>query len=90
MLVKDIYGDANPHPGLSGDYVASSFAKLANDTKTAPEEFPTKYKKEDMLNSLLFMISFNIGQLAVITSQIHDIDDIYFVGNYVNSNPIGK
>ena len=61
MLVKDIYGDNIPLEGLNGDWVASSFAKLANDTKTKPEEIPEKYKKEDMLKSLVFMISFNIG-----------------------------
>lgn len=36
------------------------------------------------------MISFNIGQLAYLTSVIHDIDDIYFVGNYIRDNNIGK
>jgi len=40
MLVKDIYGDKNPSLGLNGEWVASSFAKLANDTKTKPEEIP--------------------------------------------------
>ena len=43
-----------------------------------------------MLNSLMFMISFNIGQLAFFSSQVHDIDDIYFVGNYIRNNPVGK
>ena len=38
----------------------------------------------------MYMISFNIGQLAYFSSQIHDIDDIYFVGNYIRNNPIGK
>jgi len=43
-----------------------------------------------MLHSLMYMISFNIGQLAYFSSQIHDIDDIYFVGNYIRNNPLGK
>jgi pantothenate kinase len=30
-----------------------------------------KYKKEDVLNSLVFMISFNIGQLAYLTAELH-------------------
>ena len=36
------------------------------------------------------MISFNIGQLAYFSSQIHDVDEIYFVGNYIRNNPVGK
>ena len=47
-------------------------------------------KKEDIIKSLMFMISFNIGQMAYLTSVIHDIDDIYFVGNYIRDNNIGK
>lgn len=42
-----------------------------------------------MLKSLMFMISFNIGQLAFFASQIHEIDDIYFVGNFIRNNPVG-
>jgi pantothenate kinase len=62
MLVKDIYGDNSPLKGLSGDLLASSFAKVAYDhdidTRNNTEK---KYSKEDVLNSLVFMISFNIG-----------------------------
>ena len=31
MLVSDIYGDNNPFKELSGDLLASSFAKVAQD-----------------------------------------------------------
>ena len=72
------------------DWLASSFAKVANDSNTKPEDIHTKYKKEDMLHSLMCMISINIGQLAVFSAQIHDIDDIYFVGNFIRNNPLGK
>jgi len=44
MLVKDIYGDTSPIPGLQGDYLASSFAKPANDHLTNPEDIKKKYK----------------------------------------------
>jgi pantothenate kinase len=90
MLVKDIYGDKNPFKDLKGEWLASSFAKVANDHSTGSEEIKSKYKKEDILHSLMFMISFNIGQLACFASSIHDIDDIYFVGNYIKNNPLGK
>ena len=90
MLVKDIYGTNSPFKELQGDWLASSFAKVANDHTTKGEDIQKKYKKEDILNSLMFMISFNIGQLAYFSSQIHDVDEIYFVGNYIRNNPVGK
>jgi type II pantothenate kinase len=90
MLVKDIYGDRMPFEELRGDWLASSFAKVANDHTTPGEEIMNVYKKEDIIKSLMFMISFNIGQMAYLTSVIHDIDDIYFVGNYIRDNNIGK
>lgn len=65
MLVKDIYGNASEIYGLSGDLLASSFAKVAFDNefdgKLKFQDISKKYKKEDVLNSLVFMISFNIG-----------------------------
>ena len=33
MLVKDIYGNNSPFQGLTGDLVASSFAKVAFDNE---------------------------------------------------------
>ncbi len=33
MLVKDIYGDNSPIKGLTGDLLASSFAKVAFDNQ---------------------------------------------------------
>jgi pantothenate kinase len=66
MLVKDIYGQNSPIKGLHGDLLASSFAKVAYDNEFDKkmkynEETSKKYSKEDILNSLVFMISFNIG-----------------------------
>lgn len=65
-MVKDIYGDKVPYKELQGDLLASSFAKVAFDNIIDPQQVGTqlnrdKYKKEDILSSLVFMISFNIG-----------------------------
>ena len=94
MLVKDIYGDKSPYSELTGDLLASSFAKVAFDNEfdgklKFNEQTASKYKKEDVLNSLVFMISFNIGQIAYLTSQLHGVDKMYFIGNYVRNNDIG-
>lgn len=65
MLVKDIYGENSPFKELNGDLLASSFAKVAFDNefdgKLKFNDVSEKYSKEDILNSLVFMISFNIG-----------------------------
>lgn len=64
MLVKDIYGENSPF-SLKGDLLASSFAKVAND-QSCPlsTSVRDRYAEEDVLSSLVTMISFNIGQLA--------------------------
>ena len=92
MLVKDIYGDNSPFKDLRGDLLASSFAKVAFDNefdgKLRFDDISGKYKKEDVLNSLVFMISFNIGQLAYMAGQVHNVDQIYFIGNYVRGHEL--
>ena len=92
MLVKDIYGNDSPFQGLTGDLLASSFAKVAFDNefdgKLRFNDISHKYKKEDVLNSLVFMISFNIGQLAYMTGQLHQTNQIYFIGNYVRGHDL--
>jgi type II pantothenate kinase len=92
MLVKDIYGNNSPFEGLTGDLLASSFAKVAFDNefdgKLHFNDISGKYKKDDVLNSLVFMISFNIGQLAYMTGQLHQTNQIYFIGNYVRGHDL--
>lgn len=92
MLVKDIYGNNSPFQGLTGDLLASSFAKVAFDNefdgKLHFNDISHKYKKEDVLNSLVFMISFNIGQLAYMTGQLHQTNQIFFIGNYVRGHDL--
>jgi type II pantothenate kinase len=34
------------------------------------------------------MISFNIGQLASMTGQLHQTKNIYFIGNYVRGHEL--
>jgi pantothenate kinase len=38
MLVKDIYGTNSPFKELQGDWLASSFAKVANDHTTKGDD----------------------------------------------------
>lgn len=62
MLVKDIYGEDSPGGQLNGDIPASSFAKVSyNLVEQRMGAEKKEYKDEDILNSLMFMMSFNIG-----------------------------
>jgi len=45
MLVKDIYGTNSPFKELQGDWLASSFAKVANDHTTKGDDIQKKYKR---------------------------------------------
>ncbi len=40
------------------------------------------------MNSLVFMISFNIGQLAYMTGLLHQTNQIFFIGNYVRGHDL--
>ena len=64
LLVRDIYGDKSPYSDLSSEILASSFGKVAF-TNVFDENMTLidhkRHKPEDILNSLVFMISFNIG-----------------------------
>ena len=95
MLVKDIYGENSPFKDLQGDLLASSFAKVAADQTESKEgqqsgHLKEKYNKNDILNSLVTMISFNIGQLACGTAKLHNINEIYFVGSYIRDNILAQ
>lgn len=83
----------SPYKELQGELLASSFARVAFDNQLDGSLMfnrlnTGKYKKEDLLNSLVFMIAFNIGQIAYLTSRIHKVDQMYFVGNFVKNNKL--
>jgi type II pantothenate kinase len=84
MLVKDIYGTNSPFKELDGDILASSFGKIAYDQTGGPVK--DRHNVDDILNSLVTMISFNIGQLAFYCSSMHAVKSIHFVGSYVRDN----
>ena len=90
MLVKDIYGNDSPFKELGEDLLASSFAKMATATPLYELDGRDnkKYNKSDVLNSLVTMISINIGRLACTTAEMQNINQIYFVGNLVKHNEL--
>ncbi|EJT70540.1 hypothetical protein GGTG_11563 [Gaeumannomyces tritici R3-111a-1] len=45
------------------------------------------FSKADMSRSLLYAISNNIGQIAYLQSQIHNLSAIYFGGSFIRGHP---
>lgn len=72
LLVRDIYGDNSALKELKGDRIASSFAKAA--TSELPEATARLHREEDLLSSLVTMISLNTGQLAYFLAKLHKIE----------------
>lgn len=70
---------------------ASSHAdeKLKRSTTTSTRDIEgrnTRFANEDICKSLLFAISNNIGQIAYLQAQIHNIENIYFGGSYIRGH----
>lgn len=88
LLVGDIYGnndEALEKLGLPADIVASSFGKLIAKQNPASD-----LKQEDLARALLIMVTNNIGQVAYLNAQLHNITRIYFVGNFLRHNDISQ
>jgi len=74
LLAGDIYGSDLGALGLGADVIASSLGKVA--TKRSEDQLPPK--KEDIVRSLLFMISNNIAQIGYLNAKLHNIQRIIF------------
>lgn len=100
MLVGDIYGTDYGKIGLKSSTIASSFGKVfrekalaeaaAEAKKKCPETDtpPLKlgFSESDISRSLLYAVSNNIGQIAYLQSQIHNVSDIYFGGSFIRGH----
>jgi type II pantothenate kinase len=95
MLVGDIYGQDYGKIGLKSTTIASSFGKVfrmkreaesaAEDGRsTTPDD--ASFNSADVSRSLLYAISNNIGQIAYLQSQIHNLSNIYFGGSFIRGH----
>ncbi|KKY19739.1 putative pantothenate kinase [Phaeomoniella chlamydospora] len=103
MLVGDIYGAGYGKIGLKSTTIASTFGKVFKTKRTAERnaedgsglhngdsedgEEVGNFKVEDMSRSLLFAISNNIGQIAYLQSEKHQLKHIYFGGSFIRGHP---
>lgn len=85
-MVRDIYGTDYSQHGLKGDVIAASFGKIGtmkvNDEKHLIESF----NHGDAIKSLLFMISNNIAQLAILNAEKYRAKNVVFSGGFIRKN----
>ena len=101
MLVGDIYGTDYGKIGLKSTTIASSFGKVfrmkraaeaaeAADGSSSADHDPAgqkpSFSSADISRSLLYAISNNIGQIAYLQSQIHELSHIYFGGSFIRGH----
>lgn len=102
LLVGDIYGRTYEKMGLDSSLIASSFGKVLKEQRRADDaaasvtpgdsnaDSPTVDKdlfaNNDICRSLLFAISYNIGQIAYLVSEKHNIHHIYFGGSFIRGH----
>ncbi|EGX94995.1 pantothenate kinase, putative [Cordyceps militaris CM01] len=102
MLVGDIYGQDYSKIGLKSTTIASSFGRVFKMKKDAEEAAAAHghqvngqaailprgpgFTDGDIARSLLYAVSNNIGQIALLQSQIHNLSDIYFGGSFIRGH----
>lgn len=92
LLVGDIYGMSYNKIGLKSNHIASSMGKVFKeviDTEKGDlsrEERLSRFKQEDIARSLLYAVSYNIGQIAYLQAQRFNLKKIYFAGSYIRNH----
>ncbi|XP_046465514.1 4'-phosphopantetheine phosphatase isoform X3 [Neodiprion pinetum] len=85
MLVKDIYGGDYTSHGLPGDLIASSFGKAMSCNNNSGSQ---NFSEADIARSLLFTISNDIGQIASLYANKHNLNKVYFGGYFLRNHPL--
>ncbi|PYH93405.1 pantothenate kinase [Aspergillus ellipticus CBS 707.79] len=102
MLVGDIYGMDYSKIGLKHTAIASTFGKVfrmknhaemkelngedVQDDVGGESNGDPMFQFEDMSRSLLYAISNNIGQIAYLQSEKHQVKHIYFGGSFIRGH----
>lgn len=50
-------------------------------------DLSANFRQQDIALSLLRMVSYNIGQIAYLNARVHNLDRIYFGGNFIRNHP---
>lgn len=75
---------ANSLPSAEAEGVVLPLQDHSHNPHSQPQ--PT-FSAPDISRSLLYAISNNIGQIAFLQSQIHNLSNIYFGGSFIRGHP---
>lgn len=70
--------------GCNGDYKDHSEELVQGSAEEAPT--PGKFRAEDISRSLLYAVSNNIGQIAYLHAEKHNLPHIYFGGSFIGGH----
>lgn len=62
--------------------VCDPFASRIANFALAP-----RFQPEDVAISLLRMVAYNVGQIAILNARLHGLERIYFGGNFIRNHP---
>lgn len=73
-------------PGV-GDVLRAFMPARSPCAPVAATDLSAQFRQQDIALSLLRMVSYNIGQIAYLNARVHDLDRIYFGGNFIRNHP---
>ncbi|KAF2655910.1 pantothenate kinase 4 [Lophiostoma macrostomum CBS 122681] len=71
--------------GCNGDYKHHSDEELVQGSSEL-EHQPSLFRSEDISRSLLYAVSNNIGQIAYLHAEKHNLPHIYFGGSFIGGH----
>ncbi|KAF2244214.1 fumble-domain-containing protein [Trematosphaeria pertusa] len=77
--------ESEAEDGCNGDFKHHSEEEHVAGSSELPHA-PAKFKPEDISRSLLFAVSNNIGQLAYLHAEKHNLQYIYFGGSFIGGH----
>lgn len=81
-------GEASKAPGAGVDeHDNADGDNDQGDNMYRGAAYNTRFSAADISRSLLYAISNNIGQIAYLQSQIHNLSSIYFGGSFIQGHP---
>ncbi|KAB8338810.1 hypothetical protein FH972_021754 [Carpinus fangiana] len=69
-----------------GSHLSNGTAGTASDEIEENATLRNPFKPEDVSRSLLYAVSYNIGQIAYLQSCKHDLEHIYFGGSFIRGH----
>lgn len=86
---KDQHQPHLPLPASGGEDALPPSAEPSgvDDHPHPPPHGTSRFTSADVSRSLLYAISNNIGQIAFLQSQIHNLSHIYFGGSFIRGHP---